>query len=95
MAKQRHITAAKRHSLPSSDFVFPEKEAYPVDTKGRARNALARGAQNASPAELAKIKRKVHSKYPGIDIAKKRGGPVVMGEGEAPRHRADRPARKG
>jgi hypothetical protein len=37
-----------------------------VDTPNRARNALARGAQNASPSELAKIKRKVHSKYPGI-----------------------------
>lgn len=63
-----HITAAKRHSLPAKDFALPG-ERYPVDTKARARNALARGAQNASPAELAKIKRKVRSKYPGIEVS--------------------------
>lgn len=82
MAKQRHITAAKRHSLPKSDFVFPEREGYPVDTPNRARNALARGAQNASSAELAKIRAKVHRKYPNISI-----------EGEASKPRADRKKR--
>lgn len=78
------LKAARRHALPKSDFVFPEKEAYPVDTPGRARNALSRGAQNASPAELAKIKRKVHARYPGIHVS---------GEGEPAKHRADRPQR--
>jgi hypothetical protein len=79
------ITAARRHKLPSSDFVFPDKEAYPVDTPGRARNALSRGAQNASPGALAKIKRKVHAKYPSIHIG---------GEGEKSKSRSDR-ARRG
>ena len=69
------ITTARRKALPSSDFALPGKGegpqgkgagSYPVDTIGRARNALARGAQHASPGELATIKRKVHSKYPSI-----------------------------
>ena len=70
-----HITTAQRKALPSSDFALPGKGkgaggkgpgSYPIDTPNRARNALARGAQHASPAELATIKRKVHAKYPGI-----------------------------
>ena len=69
------ITAAGRRALPSSDFALPGKGSgasgkgpgsYPVDTPGRARAALSRGAANASPAELATIRRKVHAKYPGI-----------------------------
>jgi hypothetical protein len=69
------ITTARRKALPSSDFALPGKGegpagkgagSYPIDTPGRARNALARGAQHASPAELATIKRKVHAKYPSI-----------------------------
>jgi hypothetical protein len=78
------ITAAKRHSLPRSDFVFPEREGYPIDTKGRARNALSRGAENASSAELAKIRAKVRRRYPSIHV-----------EGAPSKYRADRPARRG
>jgi hypothetical protein len=70
-----HITTAQRKALPSGDFALPGKGkgaggkgpgSYPIDTPGRARNALARGAQHASSSELATIKRKVHAKYPGI-----------------------------
>jgi len=75
MAAGGHITTAQRKALPSSDFALPGKGkgaggkgpgSYPIDTPNRARNALARGAQHASPGELATIKRKVHAKYPGI-----------------------------
>jgi hypothetical protein len=71
-----HITTAQRKALPSGEFALPGKGtgaggkgpgSYPIDTPARARNALARGAQHASPGELATIKRKVHAKYPGID----------------------------
>lgn len=68
------ITAAKRHSLKPSQFALSD-ERYPIDTKARARNALARGAQNASPAQQATIKKKVKSKYPDIKVGgKSRGG---------------------
>jgi len=78
MAKAR-LTAKKRESMPKGDFALPGKGkgpkgagpgAYPDDTKGRARAALSRGSANASPAEQAEIKRKVHAKYPSIKIGK-------------------------
>lgn len=69
------IPTATRNSLPSSDFALPGKGAgprgkgagsYPIPDEAHARNALARGAQHASPSELATINRKVHSKFPSI-----------------------------
>ena len=83
--KKGHLTAASRQSMPKSEFALPGKGegpkgagagSYPIDTEARARNALARGAQHASPAELATIKRKVHSKYPGIEVSGKKGSPL-------------------
>lgn len=78
------ISMAKRERLPSKDFALPGKGSgkggkgpgsYPIDTPGRARNALARGAQNASPAQQAEIKKKVRAKYPSIAVgASKRKG---------------------
>lgn len=74
------ISYARRQKLPSSKFALPGKGtgskgkgpgSYPIDTIGRARNALSRGAQHASPGELATIKRKVHAEYPSIDQGKK------------------------
>jgi hypothetical protein len=76
----------QREKLPSKDFALPGKGtgrggkgpgSYPIDTKARARNALARGAQHASSGEQAEIKRKVERKYPSISVAGKkteRGG---------------------
>lgn len=76
------ITMKEREKLPSKDFALPGKGSgrggkgpgsYPIDTAGRARNAFSRGAQNASPAEQATIKRKVKAKYPGIAVNGKKG----------------------
>lgn len=67
------LTAARRRALPKSKFALPEKDGYPVDTIGRARNALSRAAQNASPAEQARIKRKVKAAYPSIKVGGKKG----------------------
>jgi hypothetical protein len=86
-----HITAAKRHSLPKSDFADPSHEAYPVDTPGRARSALSRGAHFAPPGLMAKIRAKVHRKFPGIkqhDEHRARGGQAV--HGRHTKHRLDR-----
>jgi len=77
------ITAKKRQSLKSSQFALPGKGtgpggkgpgSYPIDTPERARNALARGAQNATPAEQATIRRKVAAKYPNIAVSGKKSG---------------------
>lgn len=66
------LTYKQRKKLPKDEFVFPAKKAYPIDTINRARNALARVAQNGSPSEIAKVKAAVHKKYPSIDQKKKK-----------------------
>jgi hypothetical protein len=72
------LPAKRRDALPNSEFGLPKSREYPLDTRGRARNALARAAQkssktgkpNTTPAERAEIKRNVARKYPGIKQAK-------------------------
>ena len=67
------LTTKKRNALPSSTFALPGRK-YLLDTANRARNALARGAQNATPEELATIRAKVRRRYPGIAVGGKRKG---------------------
>jgi hypothetical protein len=90
------LSAAKRRSMPSAEFALPGKGkgpegkgagSYPIDTKGRARDALSRGSANASPGELATIKRKVHEKYPSIEIAHHNDGGCAHHDGCATAHR--------
>ncbi len=61
------LTSKARAALPKSTFAGPDR-SYPIDTAARARNALARGSEYASPPQLAKIKSKVRGKYPGIKV---------------------------
>ena len=77
------LTAKVRNRLPGSAFAGPER-SYPIEDESHARNALARASQHASPELKAKIKAKVHRKFPGIK---------VQGEGEPAKVRADRPSR--
>ena len=72
-----HLTAKARQDMPRSDFALPGKGegkkgagsgSYPIPDEGHARAALSRGAANASPSELAEIKRKVHEKFPDMKI---------------------------
>ena len=62
------LSSKARKALPKSDFAGPNR-SYPINDKSHARNALARASQNASPSEEASIKRKVHAKYPDIEIS--------------------------
>lgn len=66
------LSSKKRKSLPKSSFALPGKRKYPVDTKGRARNALARVAQHGTPAEKKAVRAKVKARYPSI--GKRKGG---------------------
>ena len=56
MAKRRgrspKLTAAKRHSLPKSQFAGPG-ESYPVDTPGRARAAKGRATQAVKAGRMS------------------------------------------
>lgn len=60
------MKAAKRHSLPRSDFVYPDREGFPINDKAHARNALARAAQSKTSGSYETVARKVRAKYPDI-----------------------------
>lgn len=65
------LTYAHRKALPKSEFVIKRspttgKPAYPIDTENRARDALARVAQNGTPAEKKEVRAAVHRKFPDI-----------------------------
>lgn len=72
------LNAAKRKALPSSSFALPGQGkgpsgkgagSYPINDAAHARAALSRGAQHASPAQLATIRRKVSAKFPSIKLS--------------------------
>lgn len=65
------LTAEDRKKLPDSAFALPGRR-YPIHNIGHARNALARAAANATPAEQATIKAKVAKRYPEIKVAGKK-----------------------
>jgi len=76
------LSSKKRQALPAKSFALPGKGegpkgkgagSYPINDEAHARNALARAAQHASPAEQATIKRKVAAKFPGIAVSGKKG----------------------
>jgi len=64
-----HITAAKRKSLPLSEFAGPGR-TYPDDTIKRARNALSRVSQNGTPSLKSKVRAKVKRDWPSIKVSK-------------------------
>lgn len=70
------LSAKKRKRLPKTSFALPGKRKYPVDTKNRARNALARVSQHGTPAEKKAVRAKVAKRYPSIGKSsrRKKGG---------------------
>jgi hypothetical protein len=64
------LTAAARNKIPTSKFAGPNR-SYPIEDRTHAKNALARVSQHGSPGLIAKVRAKVHSKYPGM--SKSRG----------------------
>jgi len=69
------LTAANRQSLPKSSFALPGKGkgpkgagsgSYPVPDASHARFALSMVSAHGSPAEKARVRAKVHSKFPNI-----------------------------
>lgn len=59
------LTAGERNALGGAMFALPGRR-YPIPDINHARNALARAAQFATPAEQATIRRAVHARYPQI-----------------------------
>jgi hypothetical protein len=59
------LTAAARNKIPDKNFAGPDR-SYPIEDASHARNALARVSQHGSPELQARVRAKVHAKYPNI-----------------------------
>jgi len=60
-------TKAGRAKMSPASFALPGKQ-YRIDDAAHARNALARVAQNGTPAQQAHVKAAVAKKYPNINV---------------------------
>jgi hypothetical protein len=60
------LTAKTRNALPAKDFAGPDR-SFPINDKNHARNAMARASQ-FHPELKAKIRAKVHRKFPDIKL---------------------------
>jgi len=61
------LTTKQRKALPKSDFAGPAR-SYPIPDASHARNALARASQHGTADLKAAVRRKVHEKFPDIDV---------------------------
>ena len=67
------MKASTRNRLPDSAFVYPKQRKYPINTVGRARNALARAAQSKTSGSYRTVERKVNRRYPQISTRHHKG----------------------
>lgn len=67
-------TKKGRSAMAASSFGLPKEKKYRIDDAAHARNALARVAQNGTPAEKAQVRARVAKKYPGIAVTGVRSG---------------------
>lgn len=59
-------TKRQRSRLPASAFAMPSKRKYPINTKARAKAALAYAARSSTDGNYAYIRAKVLKKYPSL-----------------------------
>ena len=59
------LTAGKRNALPGKAFAGPER-SYPINNASHARNALSRVSQFGTAELKARVRAKVHKKFPTI-----------------------------
>jgi len=70
---------APNTKAPAGSYALPGggpggADAYPVNTRKRAANALSRVSANGTPAEKAKVRAAVKRKYPDLPSSKGQGG---------------------
>lgn len=58
--------ARRRSQLPKSAFALPSIRAYPINTKTRARVALAYAARPTTRGSYATVRRAVLKRYPEL-----------------------------
>ena len=71
-AMGKTLNTKDRKKLSNKAFALPGKRKYPIPDKAHARNALARVAQNGTPAEQKKVKAAVKKRFPSIGKKKKK-----------------------
>lgn len=59
------LTTKARKAIPTEKFAGPDR-SYPIEDASHARNALSRVSQFGSPSLKAKVRAKIHAKYPDI-----------------------------
>lgn len=69
---RKKSTAKGVKRLKSSSFAYPKTRKYPINTKKRARAALAYAARSDTAGSYSHVAKKVRKKYPGITIGGKR-----------------------
>jgi hypothetical protein len=67
----KKLTTEDRNKLSKKVFALPGKRKYPIPDKAHARNALARVAQNGTPAEQKKVRAAVKKRFPSLGKRKK------------------------
>ena len=82
---------APNTKAPAGSYALPGggpdgADAYPINTRERAGNALARVEQNGTPAEKAKVRAAVKRAYPDL--------PSSQGKGQSAAAKAKPRARK-
>jgi len=61
--KPRKSSVKGTKTLPASAFAYPKSRAYPINTKARARAALARAAQKGTKGSYEAVRKAVKAKY--------------------------------
>lgn len=56
-------SARGTRNLPSSAFAYPRRRAFPINSPGRARSALARAASSRNAGTYAHVARAVRARY--------------------------------
>lgn len=60
------LSAKERSEMPAKEFAGPHR-SFPINDENHARNAMARASQ-FHPELKAKIRAKVHRKFPDIKL---------------------------
>lgn len=56
----------KRGTLPKTAFAIPSKRLYPIDTKSRARAAMAYAARPSTRGSYSTVRKAVLKRYPDL-----------------------------
>ena len=70
--KTRKSKAKGTKRLKGSAFAYPKTKAYPINTRKRARAALAYSARSSTRGSYAHVARAVKRRYPDMAVGGKK-----------------------